>query len=97
MQGAIKITTRTQEAMAEMARELLKVGDKVKIKEYATSKDGTFVLGQGGARTGTVIEKSRWIFVVDFGRYRESFRYNQLFHGGSGDRVFPTGKEKPLR
>ena len=91
MQGAIKITDRTPEAMAEKAKELLKVGDKVKVKGYSATREGGFIQDRKSTRIGTVIEMSRWIFLVDFGGRRESFRYAQLFHGGSGDRVFLAG------
>lgn len=88
MKGAIKITERTNEAMAERGQELIQIGSRVKVKEYAMSRTGEVILGQGGVRTGTVIDKSKWIFVVDFGKYQECFRYNQLFHGGTGVRVY---------
>ena len=88
MKGAIKITERTNEAMAERGQELIQIGNRVKVKEYAMSRTGEAIPGQGGVRTGTVIDKSKWVFVVDFGKYRECFRYNQLFHRGTGDRVY---------
>ena len=93
MQGPIRILDRTPEGMAERAKEILKVGDKVKVKGYSTSRDGDFVEDQRGARIGTVTELSRWIFVVDFGDRRESFRYSQLFHTGGGERVFLMGNK----
>lgn len=97
MEGTMKVMDRTPEGLAEAAKKMLKVGDKVKVKKYSTDSAGAFVVDRKGTRVGTVIEMSRWIFLVDFGGMRESFRYNQLFHGGSGDRVYLVGKEKPFR
>ena len=94
MQGTPRVTDRTPEALADKAKELMKVGDKVKVKGYSLDRAGGFVLDTRGTRVGTVIEMSRWVFLVDFGGMRECFRYNQIFHNGSGDRVFLVGKEK---
>lgn len=93
MKGPMRILDRTPEGMAERAKEMMKVGDKVKVKGYSTTREGGFVEDHNGTRIGTVIEMSRWIFVVDFGGRRESFRYSQLFHTGGGERVFLTGNK----
>lgn len=92
MQGTMSVIERTPEGMAEAAKEMMKVGDKVKVKRYSTDSAGVYVLDRKGMRVGTVIEMSRWVFVVDFGNRKECFQYNQLFHAGGGDRVFLTGK-----
>lgn len=78
MQGQMKVKgKRTPDLMAEKAKELLNIGQKVKIIRYVREKIGGEITKV--KKVGTVVEKSNHVFLVDFGKYKEAFRYGQLF------------------
>ena len=76
MRGGMKRGGATLEEMKQALKGKLFIGKKVKVIMQ------TFENGHkrtDGKRSGVVTELCPYIFVVDFGRYRESFRYAQVF------------------
>ena len=68
MNGQPKVKgRRTPENIADKGKEMLEIGMKVVVKKRTER------------RTGEVVACSNHTFLVDFGRYTESFRYAQLF------------------
>lgn len=71
------IRGRTIEMLREAAWFKLEAGKKVKIEHRATTQTGKRVLRS--RRTGMVLALYPYIFTVQIGNQKESFRYNELF------------------
>lgn len=54
---------------------------KVLIQNYSLKKNGTLKLVS--TRSGKVVDFSKHFFIVDFGNYRECFKYSQMFEQGT--------------
>lgn len=76
MRGGMKRGGATLEEMKQALAGKLFIGKKVKVIMQ------TFENGHkrtDGKRSGVVTELCPYISVVDFGRYKETFRYAQVF------------------
>ena len=76
MRGGVRRGGATLEEMKQALTGKLFIDKKVKVIMQ------TFENGHkrtDGKRSGVVTELCPYIFVVDFGRYRETFRYAQVF------------------
>ena len=59
----------------------MKLGEKVIVETQAVNKEKSQNSKEKRIRKGTLVALYPHIFAVDFGRYVECFRYNQLFGG----------------
>lgn len=67
----------TQVEIKESAGRKLYPGKRVQVTYYSLSKGYAHIPRK--KKVGTVTALYPYIFTVDFGRYKESFRYDQIF------------------
>ncbi len=76
MRGGIKRGGATLEEMKQALKGKLYPGKQVKVIYSSVGKERDYLQRR---RSGTVEALYPYIFTVDFGNYKESFRYEQLF------------------
>lgn len=76
MRGGMKRGGATLEEMKQALKGKLYPGKQVKVIRSSVEKEGDYLQRR---KMGTVEALYPYIFTVDFGNYKESFRYEQLF------------------
>lgn len=77
MRGGMKRGGATLEEMKQALKGKLYPGKQVKVIYSSVGKEGDYL--QRRRKSGTVEALYPYIFTVDFGNHKESFRYEQLF------------------
>lgn len=80
MKGGMKVGGMTTEEVRDAVKDRLFIGKKVKVirRVFAGNKKAAVE-----KETGAVIGMYPYIFTVDFGRHKESFRYSQFYENGT--------------
>ena len=78
MRGGMKRGGATLEEMKQALKGKLYPGKQVKVIYNSVGKERDY-LQRRRRRSGTVEALYPYIFTVDFGNHKESFRYEQLF------------------
>lgn len=77
MRGGMRCGGATLEEMKQALKGKLYPGKQVKVIYNSVGKERDYL--QRRRRSGTIEALYPYIFTVDFGNYKESFRYEQLF------------------
>lgn len=74
------------EELRKAAEEMgLRPGRTIEVKEML--ENGMENIKSGRSRKGTVIKLFDGVFLCDMGKYKESFRYNELVGNEAGSKV----------